>query len=335
VEKLVKFKDTDFLHASARIRSVSKKLLTNRQILQMAETPSLEEAWKLCNDAGIGATTPAEDFERALSENLDEAYELLESLVEGHDFLRLLRYEYDALNLKILIKAKAMNSDCEGMLTSLGSIPAGVIAAEFKGGVYEKTPPRLARAAAEAEDALARTGDPQLVDVILDKAMLAAMNEKAQGYDIPILHRIVRERIDLENIKAAVRLSRIGKDLDFLKRLLSPGGAVDPAAISAAFPQGMNAIVDMIEATPYGERLAPSLQPLRDGGSLTEFERLCDNLRLDILSGTKFIPFGVEVLVVYALAKDMELRAVRIVLASRLAGVNPGLIRERLRETYA
>ena len=54
-----------------------------------------------------------------------------------------------------------------------------------------------------------------------------------------------------------------------------------------------------------------------------------------MLDRARLIPFGVELLIVYAAAKEAEIKAVRIVLASRLAGVAPHLIKERLRETYA
>ena len=47
------------------------------------------------------------------------------------------------------------------------------------------------------------------------------------------------------------------------------------------------------------------------------------------------IPFGIEPLLAFLAAKEGETKAARIVMASKLAGVPPQQITERLRDTYA
>ncbi len=331
---MVKFKDTDFLHASSRIKSLERKLLTHRQLIQMIEAPTLDEAWKIANDAGIGVGIPLEQYERALSENLAQTYDFLKSLSKEHGFLDLLRYEYDALNLKLLIKAQAMNRE-QVELVEMGSVPVAVLREEFRLQKYEQTPCLLAEAVAEATDALARTGDPQWVDVIVDKAMLAAMLQKAMEYKIPFLHKLIKTKIDIANLRSVVRIQRIGKELDFVKRVLVPGGHLDVGALADAFARGMDSIIALMQGSDYGPILEPAFDALRGGKGLTQFERLCDDCITNVLNSVRLIPFGVELLIVYAAAKEAEIKAVRIVMASRLAGVAPDLIKERLRETYA
>ena len=48
----------------------------------------------------------------------------------------------------------------------------------------------------------------------------------------------------------------------------------------------------------------------------------------------KQVPFGPEVLIAYVAAKETEFTAVRIIMAGRIAGLKPDVIRERLRESY-
>ncbi len=332
---MARFKDTDFLHVSARIRSREKKLLTQRQLSQMAEAPTHDEAWKLANDAGIGAGKPYADYEEALAESLGETYAFLREHTGGQDFLGLFRYEYDALNLKILVKAQAMGGEEKEELTRLGGVPAGRLREEFKLRRLNSVPALIADAVWEASDVLARTNDPQWVDVIVDKAMLAAMADKAGQYNIPFLRRVVQTKIDIANIRAAVRLVRMGKEASFAERVLSPGGCLGLDSLLAAYPKGIEGIVALLEGSGYADTLAPALPGLRAGEPLTAFERLCDDLLTETLSSARYLPFGVELLIVFALAREAEARAVRIVMASRLAGVAPALIKERLRETYA
>ena len=70
------------------------------------------------------------------------------------------------------------------------------------------------------------------------------------------------------------------------------------------------------------------------GGSLTDFEKACDNAVLRTAAGARRVPFGVEVALGYLIAKEAEWTAVRIVMAGRLAGLSADAIRERLRDTY-
>ena len=70
------------------------------------------------------------------------------------------------------------------------------------------------------------------------------------------------------------------------------------------------------------------------GGSLTDFEKLCDDAVLHQVATAKQVPFGPEVLIAYVAAKETEFTAVRIIMAGRIAGLKPDVIRERLRESY-
>ena len=83
----------------------------------------------------------------------------------------------------------------------------------------------------------------------------------------------------------------------------------------------------ILEAAELGEAAVK-------GGSLTAFEKGCDNAVLKTAAGARRVPFGVEVALGYLIAKEAEWTAVRIVMAGRLAGLSADAIRERLRDAY-
>ena len=70
------------------------------------------------------------------------------------------------------------------------------------------------------------------------------------------------------------------------------------------------------------------------GGSLTAFEKACDDAVLRAAGAARRVPFGVEVALGYLAAKEAEWTAVRTVLSGRMAGVPAEALRERLREQY-
>ncbi|MBQ4112437.1 MAG: V-type ATPase subunit, partial [Clostridia bacterium] len=70
------------------------------------------------------------------------------------------------------------------------------------------------------------------------------------------------------------------------------------------------------------------------GGSLTAFEKACDNALVAYLTLAQRVPFGEQPMIAYLAARDNEFTAVRIILTGRLAGLSAEQIRERLREAY-
>ena len=71
------------------------------------------------------------------------------------------------------------------------------------------------------------------------------------------------------------------------------------------------------------------------GGSLTEFEKRCDDAVSDYLAGAQMIPFGEAPLLAYLAARETEYTNIRILLMGRAAGLSPEVIRSRLRRTCA
>ena len=71
------------------------------------------------------------------------------------------------------------------------------------------------------------------------------------------------------------------------------------------------------------------------GGALTAFELLCDNALMDYIRAAKLRSFGAAHVSAYLAAMENETTAARMILTGRLAGLQPAVIRERLRETYA
>ena len=73
---------------------------------------------------------------------------------------------------------------------------------------------------------------------------------------------------------------------------------------------------------------------LGGSGSLTAFERACDDALVRYLQRARRTPFGPEVIVGYLSAKEAEFTAVRTILSGKLAGLDAEDIRARLRLSY-
>ena len=73
---------------------------------------------------------------------------------------------------------------------------------------------------------------------------------------------------------------------------------------------------------------------LKQTTTSADIQKLCDDALIKYIKDAKYISVGIEPLVAYIAAKQMEIKSVRIVMAGKLAGISSELLRERLRETY-
>ena len=92
-------------------------------------------------------------------------------------------------------------------------------------------------------------------------------------------------------------------------------------------------VMDLFSAT----RLASAAELGKaaiSGGSVTAFERECDNAVSDFLSGASFVSFGPEPVAAYLSMLENEITSIRIILTAKLSGTQPEIIRERLRNCH-
>ena len=121
------------------------------------------------------------------------------------------------------------------------------------------------------------------------------------------------------------------KGAELLKKVLIPGGTIPPEAVQTAALTGR--LEELYRSTEL--RSAAELgTAAAQGGSLTPFEKACDDAVTRVVAKAKSVPFGVEAVVGFLAAKEIEFTAVRIIMSSRMAGIDGDTIRERLRAAY-
>ena len=69
-------------------------------------------------------------------------------------------------------------------------------------------------------------------------------------------------------------------------------------------------------------------------GSLSAFERCCDDFFMEKVKGAKFVSFGAEVAIGFLLAHEYEIKNLRIIFAGKDAELGSDTIRKRLRISY-
>lgn len=330
-----RYKDTEYLNATARVRAMENTMVGSKGFVKMIDAKNAEEAFKVLTESAIGQGHDLAGYEQAFRDNLREAYDLVEKISPLPGLTDIFRYKYDGHNLKTAIKARRLQKDYSGIMNDMGTVPVASLVAGLENNDLSGLAPALAAAGLEAVEQMAKTGDPQTVDILIDKAVLESMRDKAAALGNRFVTRFTETQVDIANIRAAVRLLRMKKDLPMLKRVLVEGGTIPADRLCDAYTKGYDELLAVIASSRYGNALEESFDDLRGERSLTLFEKLCDNYVISVFDGVKYIPFGIEPLVAYLYGKECETSSARIVLASKLAGVPAPQITERLRDAYA
>lgn len=332
-------KELDFVFASARVRSLQTKSLTALQTPRLIAAKTREEELKILSSCGFHDENQAVEYEAIFTQTLLDAYHEVEQLSPEKNLVRLMRLKYDAHNLKVLVKSTQItrhDHQVESLLSPLGNVPIAVALAQFSTEKLVDFPPEFAHATLKAREQLAATRDPQKVDLLLDRALAAVMPKLAANTGSSFIQKFVEAQIDLANIRTFVRAKRMNKDAVFLGKILSPGGRLSTSSLSTAYLKGFDGLEPLIGNSPYADHLAAPLSILKSaGGSLTAFERSCDNALTSFATGSQFISFGPAVLFSFLYGKELQVQAARLILASKAAAVSSSEITERLRNIDA
>lgn len=328
-----KLKDTDYLFISTYLHSRERDLLTGARMERMIEAPTAAEAAKVLQEIGYGEMSSVNDRElgAVLAQEQEKLFQDLYRFVPDKAVVDVFKVKYDYHNLKTLLKARAMKLDGGRLLLDAGRVAAADLQRAVTEGDYGSLPPMLRQAAEEASEVLSSTGDPQLSDFLLDRAYYAEMLSAARETGSDFLVRYVQATIDAANLRSAVRTLRMKKGGDLLRKVLVEGGTIRPDTIQTAALSG-----NLEDLYKTGElRTAAELgTAAAQGGSLTAFEKACDDAVTSVAAKAKSVPFGVEAVISYLAAKEIEFTAVRIIMSSRMAGIGGDTIRQRLREAY-
>ena len=327
----------DYLFGSANIRTLENAIIGRERIERLLNTKTTNEAWALLADWGIDIVRNSDGNpmrEETLLGVLKGAYDRLTELAPDSDALRLWLYPYDCNNLKAAQKAFVRNIDPTSMLFDFGTLPATDIVKMVETGTYEGLPANLQASAQTAMDEYAKTKNPQVIDLILDKAcwsdMLAAA--KASGEEFVI--RLVETRIDLLNTMIALRILRmksgeVGKVL-FAEAFLE-GGKLVRERMTECMANGEDALLALLRYSDYS-RFAENFA--KSDGALSSAEKLADNYWMSLILENKFVPDGLEVMIAFLAAHEYEVKNLRILLSGKEAGIETATIRERIRDSY-
>lgn len=331
---MAKVKDTDYLFLSTRVRALENNLLTHERMMRMLDAPNADDSAKILLECGYPEMVPLDvnTIHDTLAEERQKAFDDLVDFLPDPVILDVFKAKYDYHNVKVILKSEAMHTDPTPLLLDLGRVPVRDLVSKINSSNLTGIPTILQDAITEARETLGTTRDPQLSDFVLDRAYYQDIHLIAKKAESPFLEGYVKISIDAANLRTVVRTIRMGKNAEFVRDILFPGGNIDTIRVLTAASAG-GSLSELFALSPLEEAAEAGVTVLT-GGRLTQFEKLCDKAVIDYLKRSKFIPFGEAPVIAYLAAKENELTAIRIILTGRLSDLPAETIQERLRDSY-
>lgn len=330
-----KVKDKEYLALTAMLRAREAKMPDRDRMERMLSAASFADAAKMLTDCGYEdmSEMSASEIDAALNARKAKIYEEIGKMSPEKELLEIFRLKYDYHNAKVIVKASGLGIGGDHLLQEMGRVKTETLSNAYLEDRYVDVPDLMAKAVKEAQVTLAKTGNSQAAEFILDRAYHEELTRIAGQQGSAYLSGYVKILIDSANLGAAVRTVRMKKGIDFLMTALFTGGTVSPKMMAEAALNG-DGLAVLFNSTPLAEAALLGVEAMK-GGSMTKFELACDNGVTAYLAKAKLISFGSEVVIDYLAKVEREITAIRMILTGRLAGIKPEVIRERLRDIHA
>lgn len=318
----------DYIYAVARIRAKELLCFGSPAMEQLMACKTYEECLHMLNEKGWGNGSAGQTPESLLDGERNKTWEQLRELVEDMSVFDVFLYANDYHNLKAAIKENYAPSHGADIYSSNGTIDPAVFRQAADEHDFSVLPAGMRDAAEEAMSVLRETGDGQLCDIIIDKAALNAILQAGKASGDPLLAFYAEHTVATANIKTAVRCQKTGKSLAFIQRALAECDTLDVSLLAQTAVESFEAMIEYLGRTCYSGAAEALTQ------SASAFERWCDNRLIEKIRPQKYETSTIGPLAAWLLARENEIKTVRILLSGKRNGLSDDAIRERLREMY-
>ena len=329
----------NFTQAVARLRVLEKRLLNKVKIERMIDSTSAEDVIKILQEteyANLMANVRRpEDYNILLKEELNRVYSLMYKVSPDSVIVDIMSLKYDYHNIKVMLKGRALDKDFSHMLIPAGTVDIEKLKSYMATMEYRELNPKMREAILAAEKVYQELKDPQKIDTILDQYMYIDMLDRAKETEISFIVDYIKMSIDFSNIKSIIRLKKQQKDVKFLKEVILTGGGIPTNMLIKALDEPIENMSAKFASSKYGEVVRLGLEEYTKTGKLSVLEKLSEDYVMKTLKSAKYITFGPEPIFAYIVAKETEIKVIRIIMVGKLNNVDTAVIRERVRDVYA
>ena len=329
---------SDFIQGVTRTKVIETRLLSQDKINRMIESNDVEEALRLLNESeysdSFKGVLVSADYEKILSNELIRIYDLMRDVSADPVVVDLLALKYDYHNIKVMVKEKIYEKDLSDLYISVSVLASDFMKEAYITQDFSQISKEFKTAIDAVEEDFEKSSDPQRIDFIFDEYYFKHLYNMAESTKIDLFINYVQDMIDFTNIASLIRLKKQNKDIEFCKDVILENGNIKKDDILAAFNDSIDDMMDRFKDSKISNSLIKGLDSYKETSSLSILEKYKDDYLMDLNKASKYINIGPEPIFSYIVAKETEIKTLRIILVAKLNNLSPDVIRERVRELY-
>ena len=305
----------DFILPVSIIKVQEKKLLTEQKLIKMLETNTSKEIIKILNDTDysysmIGITSD-EMYENILVNETKRVYNFAREMAKDYqDIVDILALRYEYQNLKLILKNSNSNSNLDDLVIDTGI----------------KNREKLD----QNNNVVKNIKDKQVSAIILDKLYFEHIYELAKKMkDFDIFTKYVKILIDKYNVVTFLRLKKQNKNIDYIENIFVENGNISKNELIKIYDNNSSYINNFKK---YSDSKVWDIFEKEQNIAL--IEKMYDNMVINLARDYRNVTIGPEPIFTYILAKEYEMRTLRLILSSKINSINPEDIKGRMRGVY-
>lgn len=336
--------NTKFATIVGQIRVLETEFIKDNQIERLVGSKNFQEAYDIMRELprikNIKDECDCYDFDYVLHKFLEEEKNFLEKNNPIKGSLDFIWYEYDAHNLKILLKSKVQSVPKKeydkALYHNMGIIPIE----KLENFVFNNVkidnidlPVQFYEYIDRAMRYYNEFQDVQVIDLTLDRMYLKIAMSLTAKY--PILNDFIKKRIDFTNLKTFIRIKTLGeleKTHGILNKALIKKGYIDISFYEKYMDKTVLAFINDIPIVEYKNLFSIGYKSFEEENTFTLLEKLIDDYLFNKLHNTKYHLFGIEVVFAYFYVQKNLFRALRLILLGKMNNIDKYDILKRIRK---
>ncbi len=329
----------DYAFSVAKIRALENKLVNHNQIERLVDASNASAFFEALSDTAYSQhftdTSDVTNYQNVLDKELLISKKLLQRIAPDAQQLDWLWLKYDFLNIKLLLKRNLAGKELsKNQLLYLGKYnPEDLLSYIVKQNAG-KLPKKVTELIDKVKENWEERKEPKEIDFMLDTAYFDFLKEELKIVDSKLIKELIKRKIDFYNLKVFIRLKKLEKNEEILKKLLISGGFAKPDLFIKLQKEDIETLLSQPNLKDYKDIISAGLEYYDQTKSFLVFEKMLYEYFINRLRFTKYVAFGVEPLVAYWLAKDNEVNVLRIVMVGKLNNVEPKLIHQEMHKLY-
>ncbi|MBP7051768.1 MAG: V-type ATPase subunit [Phycisphaerae bacterium] len=322
--------DYAYMFQTAQVRTLETQMLTRTTLTDMANASDFASAAGSLSGSEytLGQGAGAVEIEAMLQQRRTAVRGLFEDLMLDERITEVFRSRDDYANLRLILRRVLTDKPVGEDYSDEGNVPPAMLRQAFEEQNFAILPEYVQTAADQATLAYYQNKNVRQIDNAIDHAQAAYRLDVARCADGGVfLTNLFRIQTDLTNLRTMLRVKFLQADP---RDVFLGGGFVEMDRLRQGLDLPYEALGALFFSTPYHHVVEAGAAYVAANGSFLKAEQQCDDYLTGYLKQTTQIASGPQPVVAFFLAKEHEIRTVRLILTAKRNALDTKLILDRL-----